>query len=554
MRRAAWTAALVLAGWLVHAAPADATLSWSAPQPVGGDSFLPKVAVDGAGDGLVAWTDATGGRLGQVHYAWRRPHGDFGPSRTAGTPGAVRSAPAIAMTPLGLATIAWSESDASVHVIRLLAGVQIGGEQVLAAPGAPGQSPGDVSLASDDQGDAVVAWVTSGPGQPSDSQVVIAQRRAGARFGPPQALAPGANIQTAAMNGAGAAVVAWSRRDGGVEATVRPPAGGFEPPRPVPQGGALVFRPLAGLDLAGDALVAGTAFIPIGNGSGGSFLSTRRATASDFGPPERLPGADFLIQLLAEPLGSSLFVTERRTPPIAFADARVRDRDGGFGAPFPIGDTPDCGVIVAQDTLGAMLAVKMVGCQSQGQQLLHVTASERAPGGVFGPESPISTPRSAAADVALNDDGVALVALQRLPDSGPLITEVLIRDDPAVPALAPPLPVVRGRTRQRVVRQRTLEVKVSCDRACAISPAALLHAGGRTAAAVPVAVPAGGPLRLRARRAVRLRLRFSRSAVAGARAELAAGGRPWASVSVTARNRGRSRRANSVTRRFSVVG
>jgi hypothetical protein len=96
--------------------------------------------------------------------------------------------------------------------------------------------PVDESVAVDDRGGAVAAWIVSTPGN-ERQRVVVAIRRPGARFGAPRTLTPPfrypENIRLA-MNGRGDAVLFWNGARGRLQYSYRAAGRPFARPRPIP--------------------------------------------------------------------------------------------------------------------------------------------------------------------------------------------------------------------------------------------------------------------------------------------------------------------------------
>ena len=140
----------------------------SATTGVAGNQVTPGVAVDGAGNFVVAWAGPDGANSG-IFVSRFLADGTSVPAsevRVNTTTTGVRSAPAVAMASDGRFVVAWeSDQSGSQQVYAQwydAAGVAVGGETALTSVDANGRPA--VAMKVDD-GETVVAWVRSSAGQ-----------------------------------------------------------------------------------------------------------------------------------------------------------------------------------------------------------------------------------------------------------------------------------------------------------------------------------------------------------------------------------------------------
>lgn len=197
-----------------------------------GSLDVPRVAIDGAGNALVAFTEFTLDRQGReraavVKAVYRTARGRLSPAQTVSPPKTNGETPAVAMASSGQAVVVF-QRDRPFHPLPY------GGEGQVAPP------------------DAVMAAARA-PGHP---------------FGPATAIsAPAARAQPAVdltprvtMTSSGEAIAAWSRAEHGsvaIETSVRPPGGAFGPPALIGIGDDIQPVVLAG-DPSGDTVLVWT--------------------------------------------------------------------------------------------------------------------------------------------------------------------------------------------------------------------------------------------------------------------------------------------------------
>ncbi len=171
---------------------------WSAPQVIGTGTALwnPSVGVDAAGDAVVAWTSGTSTAQTQVRLATAGPSGAWTAARTvSGATGTFRT-PDVALDGAGDAVVAW-ETDLASWSSRIDAVTRVGASGGFSAPITI--SAGDANpvlpraAAAPDGSIEVVSWVdtaaqavrvtTTAPGRAFAAPVTLDRAQAGAAVG-----------------------------------------------------------------------------------------------------------------------------------------------------------------------------------------------------------------------------------------------------------------------------------------------------------------------------------------------------------------------------------
>ena len=250
---AAWTeSGGIFATWR----PAGGTFTRPARVFRGRNGQYPDLAVAIGADGRAIVVDAGKVVLARVHT--RR--GGFGRVMTVGS-GDESVSVAAAVSNGGRTIVAWGSQDGGEQAdepwIVRAARLSRGGRRFSATqtldPGAVIENPeGAIALAFTPGGKATVAWSAIGAG--GTFPVMAAAAPTGGRFAQPQVLAPSGAVGSVAVRADGAAVVAWSRLEGSqrpvqVFGSVRP-AGATTFGAPEPIGGLETgfFPPIAAFD------------------------------------------------------------------------------------------------------------------------------------------------------------------------------------------------------------------------------------------------------------------------------------------------------------------
>lgn len=209
--------------------------AWSMPQQIRasiGDAVVPLVGIDTAGNAVVAWRDSdSDGTPGQTHAMWSARGTRMGDGSIAWTAGfklpASREALdgyALAMSPTGLAVLAWREFRPAVADLPAQRNLVVAeGDGTTWSPvGLVESADGDVdhpAIAVGTGGNTVLAWE-----QASDSgapQVLASRRLGAATWSLPQVLSVDggrpsvlASLPRVAVAADGRAFVVWQQNEG----------------------------------------------------------------------------------------------------------------------------------------------------------------------------------------------------------------------------------------------------------------------------------------------------------------------------------------------------
>ncbi len=355
-------------------------------------------------------------------------------------------------------------------------------------------APGDLAVAVSASGAAVVAWsTTSGTGA---GRVEVARRDAGGGFGAPVELAhwpagdgrPGRVL--AGVDGAGGAVVAWTRPGRGVrmsaDVAIAAPGAPFGTPQRVSD--TLEGDPALTVGADGRALLA----LPDAD----AMRVAERAPGGTFGPALKLGGDPGTPAVALRSDGAAVVAWVGTSDGTGIAVARMGP--GAFGPPLPLGepgDTGQSGVIGGSGTIGVSVGSDAAGLlpfDSNGAQPRAVFARDGRPvvtwggnrtragfsfaaaqvatltaGGVFGPSQVLGSPLRDAAAVApvILPGGAPAVAWS---DNAGGVGHLHLAPEGAVAPPQAPFPRVRiGRARKRVLSMfDPLVLPVTCSAAC----------------------------------------------------------------------------------------
>jgi hypothetical protein len=176
---------------------------WTGPTAIGTHAEPPQVAVDDAGDIVVAWLAL--GTDGWRPQAVTRPVGGPWSSPVDLAPPPVAAEPVVASGPRGTSTVAWSRADGSVVAsTRPLGGPWSSAEEVAPGGVAVKAAPPWFDLTVGRTGATLLSF-TRAPGS-APTYVGAAYRPAGGAWQPPTRVSPAA-LQAAAAEG-------FVRRDG----------------------------------------------------------------------------------------------------------------------------------------------------------------------------------------------------------------------------------------------------------------------------------------------------------------------------------------------------
>lgn len=226
-------------------------------EPLNNNALIPAVALDPAGDAVVAWAEKPSGSELVVDAVRRPAGGAFGAPQTLSDGAHTGWNPSVAMGAGGQAAVAWMHSDGSNERIQVSTstspGALLSAPQTISRAGANGEYPAVAVSAS---GQAVVAWSEAGTGE-------IAGGPVGGSFGPVTDLEPFTGEMQLAIDAAGDAIAVWADREGSVNqasAAVRSASGAVSAPVALSSSAESVERlgneptVTVGMDAAGDAV------------------------------------------------------------------------------------------------------------------------------------------------------------------------------------------------------------------------------------------------------------------------------------------------------------
>jgi hypothetical protein len=247
---------------IVEAASRPAGDSWSAPVPIsapGRNAEAPRVAIGAGGRAVVAFgrynssvesvVEASVFTFGQGSWTApvpiSSPEGEF---------------PDVAVDPAGDAVVAWERPDGANYRIEASTLAAVGGGWSAAVPiSAAGRNASSARVAIDATGEAVATWKRE---DGTNFLIEAASHPLGGAWGTPVALsAPGQEAEAArvAIDAAGDATVEWTRSDGAhyiIEMARRTASGGWGSATPLSVPGENALEPSVAMDDGGDAILS----------------------------------------------------------------------------------------------------------------------------------------------------------------------------------------------------------------------------------------------------------------------------------------------------------
>ena len=543
-------------GWLIVAAialalaaPATAAPTWSEPFELAGpNQGGPAVAMDARGNALVVWQERWGdgsmsytGSRSASSYRWWIP--GEGWTETRRFPRETGYIAGFAITPLGEATVLIRGSGAE-NVPLAIGSVSPGGAvrdlQPLSEAAYVGVPP---AMGMDDAGNAVVAWAEAG----RPPELHVANRRAGAAPGRPVSLGPTGSFLQVAVNPAGAAAVSWmdSTRS---RVSYRPAGGSFGPPEDPGFPGVSVLAGTA-VDHAGNLVLgSNVGGFPPGEDAGTYYAA--RTPLGDWSTPERLEPRRYPSSMLVDSRGAAIFSISGSGEGNRGGHLLTRHLDGRIDREVLTPD--DAGArTLAMNTRGDLLAAWGPSFFAEDPPK-RIALRERPLGSPeFGEEDVLAAGFPGSLSAALNDLGQAMVAwaeIERGPDGlrSPGL-RAAVRDDSALRAVpAPPDAEIYSDPLATLDSDGDLLAPVACSVSCKVRATGIVFPGGEAKALAG----AGPSQRLKPRRRTKVKLDFGAEGRRAVKAALAAGQKPWVSVSVSAR--GKSPRPYAVSRRFKI--
>jgi hypothetical protein len=325
-------------GEVIHSSFRPVGAGWEAPVAVSGEEcFVPQAAMNAAGDATVVWMHDDGGRL-VVESAFRPAAGGWESPTLVSRAGEEGGDPQIALDGAGDTLVAWRGEDEGTEYVRT-AYRPVGGSW---------SAPTDASVAGehvqaqsikdavDPDGNAIVAWSGDGTEAGGYDIVRAAFRPAGGGWEAPTDLsASGGNgfPSDVVFDQGGNAAIVWQRGEGSddiVEASYRPAEGGWESATRLSEAGMESYDPVVVLDAPGDTTAADgdatAAWVADGPSScegpkGAEACSGTRVQAAGY-DPEGLPEVELELPASAEagePVAISV-ASELYSPRIDFGD------------------------------------------------------------------------------------------------------------------------------------------------------------------------------------------------------------------------------------------
>jgi PKD domain len=244
--------------------PAGGTFSTTPITEPGSEPSLPVVAMDGAGDAVIAWNDKSAGPHDIARAITRPAGGAFGPTQNLTnftTEYAYNVAAAIGGG--GQPAVVWQRGT-TIPPYHIEASTSASPAAALSAPQTISPAGGNdtsPAIAVGGNGEVVSTWEQRGATETIDA----ASATAGSSFAPASEVSAGGSVGTSrvAMDAAGDAVIAWTASPAGVEAVdavTRTAAGTLGSETTLSASGEKIdFEPSAGasvgMDSAGDAVV-----------------------------------------------------------------------------------------------------------------------------------------------------------------------------------------------------------------------------------------------------------------------------------------------------------
>ena len=326
-------------GFFAQASLRDAGTIFSTPLELGPAGFEvlgpPQAAIDGAGTAIVVWQQFDAMSTNTVVQAAIRPAGgSFGAPGALSATGSGAVHPQIAMNAAGDALVAWEHLVGQTMVVQAVvrpAGGTFSAPVDLSAAGLMGPLP---RVAIDGAGNATVVWTQTGP---AGTTVQVATRPAGGTWSAAADLSPAGDASSGqvATNGPGETIAVWTHADAAgntiVQASVRPVGGAFEASADLSAAGRDAIDPHVAIDAAGHAVAVWSRF----DGSTRVVQAASRPAGAAFAAPAdlSLAGAEARDpSVVANPAGDIVATWQRSDGADTIVQAAVRRAGTGFGA------------------------------------------------------------------------------------------------------------------------------------------------------------------------------------------------------------------------------
>jgi hypothetical protein len=173
---------------VIQSAYRPAGESWGAPIAISGEeSFVPQAAMNAAGDATVVWMAHRGGRY-VVKSAFRPAAGEWESPTLVSQPGEEGGDPQIALDAAGDTLVAWRGEDAGTEYVRTAVRPAGGSWEAPTDASSPGEEVQSIQDGVDPDGDAIVAWSGDGRQIGEYGRVRAAFRPSGGTWETPEEL------------------------------------------------------------------------------------------------------------------------------------------------------------------------------------------------------------------------------------------------------------------------------------------------------------------------------------------------------------------------------
>ena len=360
---------------VIQSAYRPAGESWGAPVAISGEeSFVPQAAMNAAGDATVVWMAHRGGHY-VVNSAYLPAGGEWEAPTLVSQPGEEGGDPQIAIDAAGDTLVAWSGEVGGAEYVRTATRPAGGSWEAPTDASAAGEEVQSIQDAVDPEGDAIVAWAGDGRQVGEYNRVRAAFRPSGGIWETPEELtAPEGNgfPQDLVFDQSGNAAIVSEREaldaTWVIEAAYRPAGGPWEAGVELSEAGDYSYDPAVVLDAPGDATAAD------GDATAVWITETRHICSEPRGPfKEEECGTEAVEAAGYDPAG--LAEVELEAPPTAEVGEPVAismSRAGLFAPRIDFGDGESADAGEASHTYEAPGEYEVSG---SGAEVLGYTAS-----------------------------------------------------------------------------------------------------------------------------------------------------------------------------------
>lgn len=279
-----------------------------------GSVALPVVAIAEGGAAVVAWTRGEGSEQ-LVEASYRPAGGSFGKAQALSSEGKLAEFPRVAIDAAGEATVVWSEHSSGEQKWLMRDSTRAATAASFSANALSSEFEAEreplPSVAADAAGDTVVGWVQYGA---SAKAVSLMERSAGGQFAQVQLAEAAASgvVLAVGLDGASGPSVAWEGTDpiaGSIDFASGPRGGPLSATQPVAPIG--IFPSLAE-DAAGDVLVGEDSFLSTAAAAsyrpaGGAFQAPVTVSPAKHTVAIGGPGLETRLNVAIDGQGDGLF-------------------------------------------------------------------------------------------------------------------------------------------------------------------------------------------------------------------------------------------------------